>query len=148
MVGAILTAAFGMVLLFYSVALLSKAMFPCPDVPEKDLIDDLVGIYQNLKPRSGYFARIIVSIEKGPPSPRIMRMLDLFNPRKHEWNLLAFVAIPLGSFLALVEVFGEGLSGGIGHALLVAIVFVLLESAGVFLGYALLKRFLGLVRST
>jgi hypothetical protein len=42
--GAILTVAVGMMFLFVSVALLSKAMFPCPDVPEKDLLDDLVEI--------------------------------------------------------------------------------------------------------
>jgi hypothetical protein len=148
MAGAMLTAAFGMVLLFYSVALLSKAMFPCPDVPERDLIDDMVGILQTLKPRSGYIARVIASIENGPPSSTLRRMVDLFNPRKQEWNFLALIAIPLGSILALVEIFGEGFPGGIGHALLIAIVYVVLESAGVFLGYALLRRFLGLIRST
>ncbi len=147
MAGAILTAAFGMVLLFYSVALLSKAMFPCPDVPEKDLIDDLVGMYQNLKPRSGYFARIIVSIENGPPSSTLTRMLDLFNPRKHEWNLLALIAILVGLSLALAGTFSDGTSRGVGQALLTATVYIVLESAGVFLGYALLRRFLGLVRS-
>jgi hypothetical protein len=137
-----------MVFQFYSAALLSKAMFPCPDIPEMDLIDDLVGILRILKPRSGFVARAVAFIENCPPSSRLQRMIDLFNPRKHEWNILALVAILLGSLLALVEVFGEGLSGGICHALVVAIVFVLLESAGVFLGYALLKQFLGLVRST
>jgi hypothetical protein len=145
--GGILTATVGMVFLFYSVALLSKAMFPCPDIPEKDLIDDLVGVLQALKPRSGYPARIIASIENGLPSSTLRRMVNLFNPRKHEWNLLALIAILTGCVLAFAEILGEGLSGEIGHALLVAIVFVALESAGVFLGYALLRRFLGLVRS-
>jgi hypothetical protein len=146
--GGIFTAMVGMVFLFYSVALLSKAMFPCPDIPEKDLIDDLAGIYLILKPRSGYLGRIISSIEEGAGSSTLRRMVDLFNPRKQEWNFLALIAIPLGSILALVEIFGEGFPGGIGHALLIAIVYVVLESAGVFLGYALLRRFLGLIRST
>jgi hypothetical protein len=147
MAGAILTAAFGMVFLFYSVALLSKAMFPCPDVPEKDLIDDLNGIYQILKPRSGYLGRSIASIENSAGSSTRKKMMDLFNPRKHEWNLLALITILMGSLLALAEIVGEGLPRGIGQALLIAIVFVILEFAGVFLGYALLRRFLGLIRS-
>jgi hypothetical protein len=148
MAGAMLTAAFGMVLLFYSVALLSKAMFPCPDVPERDLIDDMVGILQTLKPRSGYIARVIASIENGPPSSTLRRMVDLFNPRKHEWNLLGLIAILVGLSLALAEIFSDGTSRGVGQAVLTATVYIVLESAGVFLGYALLKRFLGLVRST
>jgi hypothetical protein len=146
MAGAILTAAFGMVLLFYSVALLSKAMFPCPDVPEKDLIDDLVGICQNLKPQSGYIARAIAFIENGPPSSRLKRIVALFNPRKHEWNLLALTAILGGFSLALAEIFDESTSRGVDQALLTATVYIVLESAGIFLGYALLRRFLGLVR--
>ncbi len=144
--GGILTAIVGMVFLFYSVALLSKAMFPCPDIPEKDLIDDLVGILQTLKPRSGYPARIIASIENGLPSSALRRMVDLFNPRKHEWNLLALIAILAGFSLALAEIFSDGTSRGVGQAVLTATVYIALESAGVFVGYALLRRFLGLVR--
>ena len=145
--GAILTAAVGMILLFFSVAFLSKAMFPCPDVPERDLIDDLVGTYQNLKPRSGHPARIIASIEHSFGSNRPRKIVALLNPREHAWNLLALIALLMGCLLALAEVFSEGLSPGLGLAVKVSIVYIVLESAGVFLGYALLKRFLGLIRS-
>jgi hypothetical protein len=145
--GAILTAAVGMVFLFYPVALLSKAMFPCPDVPEKDLIDDLQGIYQNRKPRSGYLALLTASIGHGAGLPGLRKIVNLINPRKHEWNLLALMAILAGFLLALAEIFRGGLSRGVGQALLVTVMFMVLESAGVFLGYALLRRFLGLIRS-
>jgi hypothetical protein len=146
--GAIFTAIVGMVMLFFSVALLSRAMYPCPDVPEKDLIDDLYGIYQNLKRRSGYLARLTSSIEHMARSTQLGRIIDLLNPRKHEWNLLALVAILMGFLLAFAETFSRGPSPGAGQTILVAIVLIVLvlESAGVFLGYALLRRFLGLIR--
>ena len=145
--GGILTAMVGMVFLFYSVALLSKAMFPCPDIPEKDLVDDLVGILQAFKPRSGHLLRIIASIDNASPSSRLKRMVDLFNPRKHDWNLLALIAILVGFSLALAGIFSGGTSRGVGQAVLTATVYIVLESGGVFLGYAFLKRFLGIVRS-
>lgn len=146
--GAILTAALGMVFLFYLVTLLSKAMFPCPDVPEKDLIDDLQRIYRSLKPRSGYLARVTESIGHSSSLPWLRKVMDFLNPRKHEWNLLALMAILVGFLLALVDLFSGGPSPGVGQAILVTVVFVILESAGVFLGYALLRRFLGLIRVT
>jgi hypothetical protein len=118
--GAIITAGAGLVFLFVSVALLSKAMFPCPDVPEKDLIDDL----------------------------NLNRMPGLLNPRNHEWTLLALVAVILGILFACIEIVGEGVAAEIGRRLLVPLVFIFLESAGVFLGYALFRRFLGIIRST
>lgn len=144
--GAILTVAVGMMFLFVSVTLLSKAMFPCPDVPEKDLLDDLVGIYQTLKPRSGYLASLIASIEHALGSFTRGKIRDLINPRKHEWNLVALIAILMGVSLAFTQIVGEGLSWGYGQALQVEVVYIVLEVAGVFLGYALLRRFLGLVR--
>ena len=73
--------------------------------------------------------------------------MALLNPREHAWNLLALIALLMGCLLALAEVFSEGLSPGLGLAVKVSIVYIVLESAGVFLGYALLKRFLGLIRS-
>jgi hypothetical protein len=146
--GGILSASVGMVFQFYSAALLSKAMFPCPDIPEKDLVDDLVGILQTMRPGSGDLPRTIESVGGAPPSSRIRRVVAMFNPRKHEWNTLAAIAILMGFSLALAGAFSEGTSRGVCQAVLTAAAFIVLESAGVFLGYALLKRFLGLVRST
>jgi hypothetical protein len=57
------------------------------------------------------------------------------------------IAILVGLSLALAGTFSDGTSRGVGQALLTATVYIVLESAGVFLGYALLRRFLGLVRS-
>jgi hypothetical protein len=118
--GGILTAAVGLTFLFVSVALLSKAMFPCPDIPERDLIDDL----------------------------NLTKIPEVLNPRKHEWTLVVIVALLLGILFASIEIFGEGLSRDAGRRLLVPLVFISMESAGVILGYALFRRFLGLVRST
>ena len=144
--GAILTAAAGMFFLFLSVALLSKAMFPCPDVPEKDLIDDLTGIYKDLRPRSGPLVRLFASIERGVRSTRFGEIIELLHPRKRPWNLIALVSVISGCLLAFVQIFGEGSSGGHSRVYLVAAVYIVLESAGIFLGYALLNRFLGLIR--
>ncbi len=145
--GAILSAIAGMLVLFLSVALLSKAMFPCPDIPEKDLIDDLNGIFRDLASTAGFLARRADSIEKRAGARRLRRFTDFFNPRLHEWNLLALIALLMGFSIAFAGIFGDGAGTGFGRALLVGVVFIVLESAGVFLGYALLKRFLGLVRS-
>jgi hypothetical protein len=71
----------------------------------------------------------------------------MYTPRKHEWNLLALIAILVGVLLAFAEILSEGQSRGVARVFLVAIVFIALESAGVFLDYALLRQFLGLVRS-
>ena len=144
--GAIFTAVAGMVFLFLSVALLSKAMFPCPDVPEKDLIDDLNGIYQSLRRRSSSLDRLAASLERGFRSTRPGKVVEFFNPRKHEWNLLALIALLMGCLLAFVKIIGDSPSGGNGQAVLVAIVSIVIESAGIILGYALLKRFLGFAR--
>ena len=145
--GAIATASAGMGFLFFPVALLSKAMFPCPDVPEKDLVDDLYGICQTLKPRSGFLARLTDLVERSAGTTGLGIIKGMFNPRKHEWTLLTLIAILAGVLVASIEIFSEGPSREVGQTLLVAIVYIVLESAGVFLGYALLKRFLGLIRS-
>jgi len=145
--GAILCAIAGMLILFYSVALLSNAMFPCPDIPEKDLVDDLYGFFNDMMSRAGFLpsgAGLGAQTSGVPPSGKI---LGLLNPRKHEWNLLALIAILMGLSLALAEIFSDGASPGSGRLLLVGIVFVVIESAGIVLGYALFKRFLGLMRS-
>lgn len=41
----------------------------------------------------------------------------------------------------------KGPSRSVGQAVLTATAYIVLESTGAFLGYALLRRFLGLVRS-
>ena len=145
--GAILSAIAGMLVMFISVALLSKAMFPCPDIPEKDLIDDLNGIIRDLTAGRGMLSRREPPSGNWPVSPRFRRLREFFNPRVHEWNLLALIALLSGFSIAFAEIFGNGVGTGFGRALLVGILFIVLESGGVFLGYALLKRFLGLVRT-
>jgi hypothetical protein len=125
--GAILTVLVGMVFLFYAVTLLSNAVFPCPDIPERDLVDDITGIVRSLVPRS-------------------VILPDQFDPRKCEWTFLAAASILLGGLIAFAELFGENASHTAPPALCVAALLLTIECAGIFLGYALLRRFLGIVR--
>ncbi|HTY58881.1 MAG TPA: hypothetical protein VMF59_08680 [Bacteroidota bacterium] len=127
--GAMLTALAGMVFLFYSVTILSKAMFPCPDIPERDLVDDCTGILRGLFPRLG-------------------NLFAQFDPRNHQWTLLALVSILAGGTLGVAEITKAPASETTVGAFAVAAVFLLIESAGIFIGYALLRRFLGIVRSS
>jgi hypothetical protein len=144
--GAVVTASAGMIFLFLSVALLSRAMFPCPDVPEKDLLDDLNGICQGLTSRFRLVAGFWSSIKRLVGASGINATIELFNPRNHQWRFLALSGFLMGFLLAVAELFGGGATPGAGQILRVALVFIALESAGVFLGFALLRRFLGLIR--
>lgn len=144
--GAFIAAGVGLLFLFLSVALLSKAMFPCPDVPERDLLDDLSGILRDCRPRSGPLSRLASSVERIAGGPGFRRTREMFNPRIHPWRLLGVMGVLVGFLLALAEVFGGGTAPGTGQIVLVAVVFIALESAGAILGFALLRRFLGLMR--
>jgi len=142
--GALLTAAFGTVMLFLCVALLSKAMFPCPEVPEVDLIDDVVSIWKRIVPRR----------EEAPHTEpgRIGRagaggaLIDSMNPRIHPWRLIVCIAALTGVLLALADFAAEGAPHGSGRVLFVVSVFLMLESGGVCFGYLLLRHFLGIFR--
>ena len=139
--GALLTAGFGIVVLLVSVALLSQVMFPCPDVPEVDLLDDL-----------GIICRRIISrgerrVGKASRREPYSAVVDRINPRIHPWRLVVLLSMGTGLLLAFAEFAAEGPARGSGRALLVIAVFLVLETGGVCLGYSLLRKFLGLFRS-
>ena len=144
--GAVITAVAGMTFLFLAVALLSKAMFPCPDVPERDFLDDLNGLFRDIKVRPGFLSRLASSSGGFAAAPAIKRMREILNPRSHAWRCIVIAGVFVGILLALVELIGIGGSPGMGQVVLVALVYVALESTGVIVGFALLRRFLGLIR--
>ena len=74
-------------------------------------------------------------------------MLTFFAPRSHEWNFLAVVSVIMGLLISGAELRSGSQHVDIGRGALVVLLYVGLETAGIFLGYALLKKFLGLIRS-
>jgi multisubunit Na+/H+ antiporter MnhB subunit len=144
--GAIITALVGMALLFLSVWGLGKAIFPKLDHPYADFIDDLAATAQWVKAHAGYFAGLFAFFEIVTTSSLTKGILSWLNPRKHAWNLILCAAVAMGIVLALVEALGEGAPADLGRLALVAAVFIGIEGVGVFLGYVLLGRFLGLYR--
>ena len=142
--GALLTAGFGTAVLLLSVALLAKAMFPCPDVPDVDLLGDLGSIWRRIAPGAG-------GSGAGPADPAARRdmpkaLFDSVNPRIHPWRLVVILSAATGLLLALAQFVVEGPPRGPGRVILVVGVFLLLESGGVCLGYLLFRRFLGIFR--
>jgi len=132
--GAFFTAAFGMAVLLLSVALLAKAMFPCPEVPEVDFPGDLQSIWRKIVPRK--------TVQTGPRA-----VVASLNPRVHPWRLVVIGSLATGLLLALAEFAAEGPPRDAGRVALVIGVFLLLESGGVCLGYFLLRHFLGVFRN-
>ncbi|HTR98524.1 MAG TPA: hypothetical protein VML00_02170 [Bacteroidota bacterium] len=141
--GALLTAAFGAAVLLLSVALLSKAMFPCPDVPDVDLIGDLLSIRERILPRA---PGVPVDAPEGRPR-RGPSLTGFINPRVHPWRLIVALSALTGLLLALAQFAVEGPPKSPGRALLVVGIFLLLESGGVCFGYLLLRHFLGIFKN-
>ncbi len=137
--GAILTATFGTVLLFFEVWSLALALVPPAQVYDEDLLDDLHAVLEHVRPASSK-SRGSGAADQ-PPGRTLSRLL-----RAHPWPCVGLIALACGFALALSEVFGEGLPGTTRGAFLVFGVFTGIEAMGVVLGYALFRRLLGLRR--
>ena len=109
----------------------------------EDLIDDLVSIYHWFKRRFDFGAELFRAIEKLGGIPRVRSILSWLNPRRHPWNIIVLVAIVMGISLAAIEALSEGASSNLNIFVLVASVFIGIESAGLLLGYGLLSGYLG-----
>jgi hypothetical protein len=116
-VGAILTAMFGMALLFTQTWALSRALVPGAPGESEDLLDDLHA------------------------PKRVARWL-----RAHPWRFALWIGVAGGLALALLEALGEGLPASARRALLVLGVFTGIEAAAIVLGFALFRRQLRLLR--
>jgi hypothetical protein len=148
--GSIFTALLGMALFLVLTAALARLVFPSIAAPSQDFLDDLWALYQWLKEHASFAASIFLRLEKA-----VSYLLDMswaraitswLNPRKHSWNIVILLALAMGIFLIVAETTGEGLPQA-RLILLVFGVFIGIESAGVLLGYALFRRFLGIFRN-
>jgi hypothetical protein len=145
-VGGILTALLGMLVLFAAVWALVTMMFPAPGPAGEDAIDDIAAIYRCLKGRRGIPAGVFNGMERITQAPAVQGLIGWLNPRLHPWHAAALGGAALGLALAAAEALGEGVSPQAGRFLLAGAVFIVIASAGVLVGYGLLGRFLGLYR--
>jgi hypothetical protein len=112
------------------------------------LIDDLAAVYCALISRMLFLRPICSLLEGVVQSPSARAVLGWFSPRKRRWSLTILVGILIGVLLVLAEVSEGGGTLRIRKLLVVAAVYIGLESAGVLMGYALLAKPLGLFRQS
>ncbi len=130
--GAIASALFGMLLMIGQSRGLASAILPAGPVPSEDLLDDLQGLLSRPARRmSG-------------ASSRIAAALDWL--RVHAGRSIAAVALFGGLTVAAVEFLGEALPGDARRAIAVFAILVAIEASGILLGYALFRRYLGLMK--
>ena len=144
--GGVFTALTGMILLFVTAWAITTAVFPAIEFEYEDIFDDLTAIFQGWKMRAGRLTALLAWMEKTAGLPPVRKFFGWFSPRKHRWSLVVLAAVVIGVSLVLVEALVEGLSPNLGRVLLVIIVYVGIEGAGVALGYALLGKYLGIYR--
>jgi hypothetical protein len=144
--GGILTALLGMVIFVVNVWILATNLFPKIDPPYEDVIDDLVAIYQWFRGRAGFARGFLKRLEKMAGISLVPAIFNWLNPRQHKWHFMSLIAVAMGLTLAAVEALSEGGSSNLGLFVIVASVFIGIESAGILLGYGLLSKYLGLFR--
>lgn len=137
--GAILTAIFGMALLFTEVWGLTVVLTPGDLGYYDDLLDDMHALFARGGAGATGEAR-----ERAADALRARPISQWL--RAHQWRVVALVAGAGGLALALIETLGEGLPGAVRRALLLGGVITGIEALGILLGYALFWRLLGLLR--
>lgn len=142
--GAILTAAFGMAILFAVTWGVTRAICPRPREDSEDVIDDAASIRGWLGDRSS--SPICRGTDRIIENPVIRAAGKLLNPRVYPWRGVVLIGVVLGLGLVLIEAVGEGAPAPLSRLSLVLSVFVGLEGSGVVLGYALLGRTMSLFR--
>jgi hypothetical protein len=147
--GGIITALLGMALFLVLTSALARLVFPSAAAPSQDFLDDLWALYQWFKDHASFAASLFLRLEKAVSNLVNMSwgraLTSWLNPRKHPWSIAALLALGMGILLIAAEAIGEGLPQA-RLILLVFGVFIGVESAGVLLGYALFRRFLGIFR--
>ncbi|GCE24473.1 hypothetical protein [Dictyobacter kobayashii] len=147
--GALFTAFSGILFFWILVWALGMAITPYPATFFEDCIDDLISTYRWLKTHTNHFSIFYHLWETVLAWPFMHAVLSWLNPRQHTWNIIVILSILVGLGLACMELLGEGFDPQQSERLVLVItVFVGLECIGVFLGYALLAKSLGLFRST
>ncbi len=143
-VGGILTALLGMLILFIPLWALAITMFPKVDIRFEDSMDDFVAIYRWFKSYAGLAVGLFNLAEKFVNLAWMRALLEWLNPRRHNWNFIVLIAVATGIALASAEAIGEGASPDFGRFVLVMSVFIFIGGIGVLVGYRLLGKFLGL----
>ena len=138
----IFTALLGMMILFISTWALATTIFPQNEIKFEDVLDDLASIYREIKSR----AKFIAQVERFAKVNWLRNLLRWLNPRRHKWNLVLCIGLVVGISLMLIEAIGEGLASNPSVVLLLFVVFVGIEGAGIIFGYILFSSFLGIFR--
>jgi hypothetical protein len=142
--GAIFTALTGMMLLFITVWGFAIAIIPVVKSTNKDIFAELSIIFQGWKKKPGRLAIPFLWVDKVYAQTRVQHLLEWFNPSRHRWNLVLLLAVAMGLMLGLVESLAEGVPSNLNRVMLVAGIYVSLETAGVVLGYLLFGKYLGI----
>jgi hypothetical protein len=132
--GALAAAAAGMSTLFLTAGVFAHAIFPPAAEPTQDLID-VIG---------ATFRRRNTGAVHGNKRPS--RVLRLLNPRVHPWAPVVVLGAAAGAALASMEALAEGGPADTARFMAVMGVFIGLEGLGVVQGYAIFRRFLGIVK--
>ncbi|MGB8644840.1 MAG: hypothetical protein WCF84_06355, partial [Anaerolineae bacterium] len=145
--GAIGTVLVGAATLFVPVRAFGLALSPLDsDSVSEDFLDDLASVYRWLQAHAGPLVLLFNILDRITGLALIRRVVGWFNPRRHAWNLVILMGVLIGAALLLAEFLSEGGPNTAGRLVMVAAVFVGLESSAVLLGYALLAQPLGLFR--
>jgi hypothetical protein len=143
--GSIFTALAGMAILFVLAAATVKLVFPPGGVHPEDVLDDLLAHYRWIKAHARPAGFVFDGIEKAAAISPLRRVIQWLNPRQHAWNFVLLAAVGMGIAFLLIETLGEGAPNR-NLIMLVAAVFIGIEGAGVLLGYALFRQYLGIFR--
>jgi hypothetical protein len=119
--GAILTALFGMSLVFIAAWAMTRALLPRDLGRHRVLLDDLPAALGSPRTLPGWLS-----------------------PRLHPWRWIVPMALVGGIAVAAIEALGEGLPRIASRAALLVGILVGIEASGILLGCALFGRVLGL----
>jgi len=147
--GGVFTALVGMAILFLLTASIVKSAFSPTGEQSKDFLDDLYALYEWVKVHVSFASPILRSGERFSLALAnvswIHGCINWLNPRKHAWNLVILAGLGMGLALLVVETVAEGAPRP-SIILMVISVYVGIESAGVLLGYALFRQYLGIIK--
>jgi len=145
-VGELFTVLVGLMALFLPVWALGTIASPSSSEAQFDAIDDIAVIHRALVSHLPFVQRAAVLFDRVSQKPVVRETVGLLNPRQNPRKFAALFGILIGGFLVFAELAEGGGQLPLARMLLVAAVYIGLESAGLLVGYALLAKPLGLFR--
>lgn len=145
--GSMLTATLGVVMLLLLTWALAAALSPRIDVHIHDFWDDLNDLSRWLKSKGKFFAALPRGIDKLFSTSWGQSIVSTLNPRKYRWRFPIFVSLLAGILLALSKAINGNLFHDPGRLSLTVLLFIVIEGSGVLLGYFLFTRYLGVFRT-